>query len=376
MQALAPFSVLEGDTILADFSLRHANKFFLNQVDLTQIHKGRVINHDGHPIRICTDYWNKHGAQALSRSSHVAAFVIASRGSIQAEPCTRCTTNKDKKMFVECIQWPHFYGGCCANCKWHDYGRKCTLAGNDGPAPAPGVLVQPPPGPSVDPPAIVQPPPMPPIPALPAPSNPFGGFSSPGFTVEDLFTPVVPRLPVFPDLGMRSVALDPVQNAEIVLPPPAPLIHGFRHAAENPTLLDHNGREALAPIIPVMGNIAGNLVQSPAVPIPPLVPGAGADADNPMGMLDQYGDFFEHGVMRGLPLYRDGVRLWDGQGDIRSIETARLVATFDELYSLRDDLSLLFDDASSDDGVVVKRYYDQGDLLALIKEERQRRLTA
>ena len=184
------------------------------------------------------------------------------------------------------------------------------------------------------------------------------------------------------DLGIGNVAPDLVQNREVLLPPPAPFVHGFRHPAENPTLLDHNGGEALAPIIPVMGNIGATLVQNPAVPMPPalpapLVPGAGASVGNPMEMVDQDGDVFEHGVMRGLPLYRGEVRLWDGQGDIQTIPTRRLDATFDALHVFRDnEVGPLFNDGSLDDEAAVNRYFEQGHLLAVIAQERQRRLPA
>ena len=372
MQALAPFGVLDGDTILARFDQPQANDFFLKHKTLTTRQKTLVTNHVGHPVRILPAYWDRHGPQAFSRATHVDALLIASRGVVQAEPCTSCS--RDWKMFVECIQWPGFYRGCCANWKWHSKANQCNLVGDDEPAAAPAALVQAPLAPLVTPPAIVQ---LPPTSLLQLPTPPplvpldlFDEVQSTGFPMHPL------------DLGVGNVAPDLVRNREVLLPPPAPFIHGFQHPAENPTLLDCNGEETLAPIIPVMGNIGGTLVQDPAVPMPPalpalLIPEGGASVENPMEMVDQDGDVFEHGVMRGLPLYGGEVRLWDGQGGIQTVQTRRLDATFDALRVFLDkEVGPLFNDGSLDDEADVNRCFEQGHLLAAIVQERQRRLTA
>ena len=323
-------------------------------------------------------------------------------------------------MFVECIRWTGYYNGCCANCKWHDQSNKCNLVrfnepaedppGNPNIPPPPGwggqpAIVQPPPIPVAGLPAVVHPPmpllqlpPLLPVPPSPAQFNPFLGFQVLNLPVQNPVLPGALHVPAVANIGLGNAGPHPGQH--LLLPPPDPVVQGVGHTANNPIVLDLDGGGANAPVLPMMGNIGADLVQSPAVltppalPVPLAIPASlnlvpGASRDNAMEIVDddgngegsqmelkQEGDTFQHGGMRGLPLYSDGVRLWDGQGSIQQVQTRRLQATTTALRDLRAQSNgPMYNEGQGDQEAAITLYFEQGHLLAAMNQELQRRLT-
>ena len=136
-----PFGQEYGATILINFASPAADRFLLSQSALTGHHRDLVQSYPGKSIHVNTLYWQMHGRQTFSRTSHISAFLIASRGFVQGVPCTHCA--RSWKMFRDCIRLPGEFNDCCANCKWHDEARKCSLGGEFEYPPSPRALPAP-----------------------------------------------------------------------------------------------------------------------------------------------------------------------------------------------------------------------------------------
>jgi hypothetical protein len=60
------------------------------------------------------------------RPSYVNAILIQSRGIVTPAPCDHCVSDR-RKPFPSCRRAAGHFGGCCANCKWRDWGSRCTF---------------------------------------------------------------------------------------------------------------------------------------------------------------------------------------------------------------------------------------------------------
>ncbi|OKL55211.1 hypothetical protein UA08_04289 [Talaromyces atroroseus] len=59
------------------------------------------------------------------RQSYINALLIASRGVV-GPPCgASCQADRTNTPFVQCVRLPGHWNGCCANCKWRDWGSHC-----------------------------------------------------------------------------------------------------------------------------------------------------------------------------------------------------------------------------------------------------------
>ena len=61
---------------------------------------------------------------ASQRQSYINGVLIQSRGSASPSPCAAC--RKNLHPFTECVQLLGHWGGCCGNCKWKDFGARCS----------------------------------------------------------------------------------------------------------------------------------------------------------------------------------------------------------------------------------------------------------
>ena len=59
------------------------------------------------------------------RPSYINAILIQSRGTEAIPPCEHCLADRDRP-FPSCRRTAGHFGGCCANCKWRDWGSRCT----------------------------------------------------------------------------------------------------------------------------------------------------------------------------------------------------------------------------------------------------------
>ena len=78
-----------------------------------------------------------HARQLMSaRPSYLKAFLVHSRGGLNANFCTNCeearASNKDFTAFAGCVSIPGVWGGACSNCIWQDHGARCTAQGGGG----------------------------------------------------------------------------------------------------------------------------------------------------------------------------------------------------------------------------------------------------
>ncbi|OAP53992.1 hypothetical protein AYL99_11752 [Fonsecaea erecta] len=68
-----------------------------------------------------------HPEQILSRRlSYINAILIQSRGVAPTQPCDSCRAGR-LAPFTSCRHLPDHFGGACANCKWRDLGKRCSL---------------------------------------------------------------------------------------------------------------------------------------------------------------------------------------------------------------------------------------------------------
>lgn len=69
------------------------------------------------------------------RPSYINALLIQSRGDDTGPMCISCRTQHLRGIgpgpFPICIRLPDYFGGCCGNCKWRDYGSRCSLYGKE-----------------------------------------------------------------------------------------------------------------------------------------------------------------------------------------------------------------------------------------------------
>ena len=284
-----PFGQEYGATILINFASPAADRFLLSQSALTGNQRDLVRRYTGKSIHVNTLYWQMHGGQSFSRTSHISAFLIASRGFVQGVSCTHCA--RSWKMFRDCIRLPGEFNGCCANCKWHDEARKCSLGGDFE------------------------------YPALP------------------------PRSPRALPAPRRT--LEPPRGSAPVVQARGP------YRALGP-----------APMAPQAGSSRNNPVT--------IVDDGGESAENPIVMKDE-GDVFVEGPMRGIPLYRGGVRLWDGMGFIQNVRSRTLQATEEALREAQDTW---WNPATAYDADAMEAHTERGKMMLALSREQQRRLEA
>ncbi|KAL6154144.1 hypothetical protein ACJBU6_07429 [Exserohilum turcicum] len=78
-----------------------------------------------------------HARQILGgRPSYLKAFLVYSRGALNATFCDNCAPvldgAKEFTAFAGCVSIHGEWGGACSNCIWQDHGARCTAGGGDG----------------------------------------------------------------------------------------------------------------------------------------------------------------------------------------------------------------------------------------------------
>ncbi|KAM0803126.1 hypothetical protein BDR22DRAFT_88735 [Usnea florida] len=76
------------------------------------------------------------------RPSYINSILIQSRGHAPSRACSACrAVRPGLRPFPECRRVVGHFDGACANCKWRDHGRRCSLRrggadddGDDGPS--------------------------------------------------------------------------------------------------------------------------------------------------------------------------------------------------------------------------------------------------
>ena len=66
-----------------------------------------------------------------TRNSYINAIMIQSRGSPLSAPCTQCFERWSRGRntpFPVCHAIAGHMGGCCGNCKWSDWGKRCSYS--------------------------------------------------------------------------------------------------------------------------------------------------------------------------------------------------------------------------------------------------------
>ena len=82
-------------------------------------------------IRICKKRFSQN--QFFSeRPSYVNAMLIQLVENRPLSECTTCVLTRSRDLnphpFPICRRLRHYFGNCCANCKFFDYDARCTLA--------------------------------------------------------------------------------------------------------------------------------------------------------------------------------------------------------------------------------------------------------
>jgi len=68
----------------------------------------------------------KESQLKTGRPSYINAFLIQSRGSDCTTPCSACQKSGGHP-FVRCKRLQGFWNGSCANCKWKDHSKNCSV---------------------------------------------------------------------------------------------------------------------------------------------------------------------------------------------------------------------------------------------------------